>query len=94
MNIVFVGALKGAGDTRFILYTTLGMSGMPIALTWLGIDMLDRGIYWCWTIVTLWVMSIGSIYFGRFLQGRWRSMRVIEHAPQANLEPESTPVLV
>ncbi len=32
----------------------------------------------CWVVVTLWVSALGLIYLGRFLQGRWRLMRVIE----------------
>jgi MATE family multidrug resistance protein len=91
MNIVFVGALKGAGDTRFILFTTLVMSNVPILVTWLGIDVLGIGIYGCWVIVTLWVSTVGLIYLGRFLQGKWRQMRVIESAPELLLPMEAEP---
>jgi MATE family multidrug resistance protein len=78
MNMVFAGALKGAGDTRFILYTTLCMSGVPVLMTWLGIRFAGLGLYWAWVSLTVWVSSIGLIYFGRFVQGKWRDIRVIE----------------
>lgn len=78
MNIVFVGALKGAGDTRFILYTTLAMSGVPLAVTWYGTEVQGMNIYGCWTVVTVWICCLGSIYLARFVHGRWRHMRVIE----------------
>ena len=29
-------------------------------------------------MLTAWVSTLGLIYWGRFLQGRWRHMRVIE----------------
>jgi MATE family multidrug resistance protein len=88
MNIVFVGALKGAGDMRFILLTTVVMSPVPVILAWLGTDLLGLGLYWCWTMVTLWVTGLGVIYMSRFLQGRWRDMRVIEPGlPEADAEP-------
>lgn len=77
MNAVFVGALKGAGDTRFILYTTFISSSVPVFATWAGIE-LGGGLYWCWIVITCWVSGLGLIYFARFLQGKWRNIRVIE----------------
>ena len=78
MNVVFVSALKGAGDTRFILLTSLVTSPPPLLIVWAGIHYGQWGLLPCWVVVTLWVCSLGLIYCGRFLQGRWRHMRVIE----------------
>jgi MATE family multidrug resistance protein len=73
---------------RFILLTTVVMSPVPVILAWLGTDLLGLGLYWCWTMVTLWVTGLGVIYMSRFLQGRWRDMRVIEPGlPEADAEP-------
>lgn len=92
MNIVFVGALKGAGDTRFILFTTFIMSPLPVLLAWIGMDYFDLGLYWCWAMVTFWVCGLGVIYMSRFIQGRWRTMRVIEKGiPE--LDAEAPPEL-
>jgi len=78
MNVVFAGALKGAGDTRFILITSLLLTPAPVAAAWAGIHYLDYGLLWCWVVITLWVCVSGVIYCARFLQGRWRHIRVIE----------------
>jgi MATE family multidrug resistance protein len=86
MNIVFVGALKGAGDTRFILLTSLLMSPGPVLAGWLGIRYFGLGLTWCWLVITLWICILGTIYLGRFLQGRWRHIRVIEPVIVAKLE--------
>ena len=88
MNVVFMSAIRGAGDTRFVLCTSLGTSLVPLTLAWLGIYRLGLGVLWCWTLITLWVCSAGLIYFGRFLQGKWRTMRVIEPAAVAELAVE------
>ena len=80
MNIVFSSAIKGAGDTQFILLTTVAVSGLAVLLTWLGLDLWQQGLTWCWATVTLWVLLLGAIYLARFLQGKWQSMRVIEPA--------------
>ena len=82
LNLIFVSAIKGAGDTRFVLITTVLMAsalgfGSLAAVEWLG-----AGLYGLWTYVTLWLWCLGSIYLLRFMQGRWRTMRVIEPALQ------------
>lgn len=78
MNIVFSSAIKGAGDTRFVLLATLALSGVPVALTWLGLNWFGGGLYWCWVAVSIWVCSLGIVFWLRFLHGPWRRMRVIE----------------
>jgi MATE family multidrug resistance protein len=78
MNIIFVSTLKGAGDTRFILLTSVCMSPPPVLAVWIGIKYFHLGLMWCWVVITVWVILLGLIYFARFLQGRWREMRVIE----------------
>jgi MATE family multidrug resistance protein len=78
LNVVFVSTLKGAGDTRFILVTSACMSPPPVLATWIGIKYYGLGLYWCWIVITAWVILLGIIYFIRFLLGYWREMRVIE----------------
>jgi MATE family multidrug resistance protein len=76
-NLIFVSAIKGAGDTRFVLRVSLIMSPLPVLLCWWGITRLGLGLIWCWWVITGWICALGVIYLCRFLQGRWRQMRVI-----------------
>jgi len=76
--IVFVGAIKGAGDTRFVLRVTLIMAPLLAGATYAAVTSKSVGLYGCWWLVTVWVWIVGLIYFARFQQGRWRQMRVIE----------------
>lgn len=92
-NIVFSFAIKGAGDTRFVLKTTFIMSGMPVAAAWIGIHYFNLGIKWCWLVLAAWILALGVIYLARFLSGYWREMRVIEHAPLPDVAPEATATL-
>jgi MATE family multidrug resistance protein len=78
MNVIFVGTLKGAGDTRFILTTSVWVTPLPLLATWFGIHYFDGGLMWCWWVVTAWICLLGVIYISRFWQGHWRHMRVIE----------------
>ena len=79
--IVFSGALKGAGDTRFIFFVSIVMGVFLVAGAWIALQMPSHRLYWCWTVITLWVWLMGMIFFVRFLQGKWRDMRVIEQEP-------------
>jgi MATE family multidrug resistance protein len=88
LQIVLVGALRGAGDTRFILLaagslTTLAIAGGSLA-QYLG-QWRESGmaLWGWWWVMTLWIILLAAVYLARFLQGRWRLMRVIETEPRA-----------
>lgn len=89
MNIVFSAAIKGAGDTRFVLLVSIAASGVPVAMSWIGIRLLGYGLLWSWLSVTAWVCLLGIIFLLRFIQGRWRSMRVIEKSEVGGRTPAS-----
>jgi MATE family multidrug resistance protein len=80
LNMVFVGAIKGAGDTVFVLRAQFVLAVLLCGGSWLVIEGLQWGLYGSWAFVTLWVWVVGLVYLARFWQGRWRQMRVIEPA--------------
>ena len=77
MQVVFVGAIRGAGDTWFVLGNTIGCSCLALSIGYLGANAYD-GLYWWWGVTTGWVFTMGVTTFARFLHGKWRTMRVIE----------------
>jgi MATE family multidrug resistance protein len=78
VQIVFVGALKGAGDTRFILLATSTISAICVTVGRCGQVWLDWGLYGWWWVLTAWLSTLSLVYLARFLGGKWRLMRVIE----------------
>lgn len=81
-QVIFVSALRGAGDTAFVFLnsTSIPLGSVllaryfrPYAEEW-GVS----GLYWWWGAVTLWLALLFLTFGGRFLHGKWRSMRVIE----------------
>jgi MATE family multidrug resistance protein len=78
MLMVFVSAIKGAGDTRFVLCVSLAMALVLSVLSWLSVEVFRLSVYGCWGLITVWVWILGLTYFARFMQGNWRAMRVIE----------------
>jgi MATE family multidrug resistance protein len=76
--MVFVGTLKGAGDTQFILRVSLVLAAMLAGLSWLAVEVWRTDVYGCWVLVCLWVWIAAAVYAVRFWRGNWRRMRVIE----------------
>ena len=84
LTIIFAAALKGAGDTRFVMYSIILISTFVMVIpSYFAFEIFHASIYVGWTIVTLYVSILGLLFFFRFLGGKWKSMRVIEKIPPA-----------
>lgn len=83
MYFAYSSAVKGAGDTRFVLYASLSLSwgimAVPAYVSW----RLGWGLYAIWSCATVYIVTLGTVFFFRFRGGKWKSMRVIEAAPSA-----------
>lgn len=78
MNVVFSNALRGAGDTLFVTCAALGLSWPILVLpTWAALHY-GWGLYAAWTFASVYIMALATMFWFRFRQGKWRSMRVIE----------------
>lgn len=82
MNIVFFGALKGAGDTLGIMYMLLGglilLLIVPI-LTLKYLGLASPVTYWL--AFTAYVIMLALCAFWRFRRRGWQRIRVVETAP-------------
>jgi MATE family multidrug resistance protein len=82
LNLVFSGAIKGAGDTRFIMWTIGALSlGMMIIPMYLLVEVFGGGLYMAWALATLYISALGLAFMWRYRQGSWKKMRVIEVQP-------------
>ena len=81
-NLVLSGALKGAGDTRFVMiYSVIAAWGFMVPGVLLITFVLDGGILllWAWVMTYIMVLAIGYIY--RFWTGKWKSIQILETPP-------------
>lgn len=84
MVIIYMGALKGAGDIYFVMWT-LGLAALGILIVpfWVGLEVLGLGLHFLWGCVVLYVAVLGLAFRWRFKRGAWQRMRVIETTPMA-----------
>ena len=84
MCVIFSSGIRGAGDTRFVMFLVVGFSVFGLALPiFITLGLFNLGVYAAWTILTLYIVILGFAFLSRFLGGKWKSMRVIEKAEQA-----------
>ena len=83
VQIVFVSAIKGAGDTMFVVVITIlsaigFLAAGKVADGFIVGGETERSVFWWWWCLTGWIVFLSVAYLSRFLQGKWRKMTVIE----------------
>ena len=77
--LILSGALKGAGDTHFVMrYHAACAWGMlvPGQLLLILYFKVDHLVSWAWTL--LYVTLLGGGYTWRFFSGRWKEIKLLE----------------
>jgi MATE family multidrug resistance protein len=78
-QVVLAGALRGAGDTWFVL-VAFALNSMAVAIIGLlGSGLMEDGLSWWWIVLTGWVVSLALTMTARFLSGAWQTKRLLEN---------------
>lgn len=85
-NIIFSATLKGAGDTRFVMFMSIGLGLMLLVVPSILTVKLGWGLYTIWFFATAYVTVLAVAFLLRVVAGRWKHMRVIEKSPLAIIE--------
>ncbi len=76
--IIYTGALKGAGDTRFVMILSASLSVFALMLpSWVMVVFLKTGIYAAWATMALFVFLYAILSYYRFRAGRWMQLKCI-----------------
>jgi putative MATE family efflux protein len=77
ISFVLAGALRGAGDTRPVLYiTTIALWLVRLPLAYLLTTTADLGLAGVWTAANLdWLVRSGLLWWW-FRRGRWKTISV------------------
>ena len=78
MYFTFVGALKGDGDRRFIMWS-IGLATLVVMVLPLTVIVVftDGGLVACWINLTMYVVTLFAVTLWRYRQGQWQKTRVI-----------------
>ena len=91
MYILFTAALKGAGDTRYVMYASIALSWVLMVLpAFVGTVFYDADVYVLWSFLCFFIIVSGIAFYLRFRGAKWKQMRVFEEA-RAGIEEESAP---
>jgi multidrug resistance protein, MATE family len=78
MFIIYSGALKGAGDTKFAMWA-------QIAIAWIFFvppvyfitEYFHLGLYAAWSWAVVYVITLGLVFLFRFRSGYWKTIDMI-----------------
>lgn len=77
VQMVYSGALRGAGDTRGILWITLsGFVVVRLGLTYILAIMLDYGLIGAWIAMGIDLYFRASLMLLRFKKGQWKLLKL------------------
>lgn len=86
-QLVFAGALRGAGDTRWTMIISVTLHWLMAIGMVFAIRVFQLPPLRIWTFFIGFVVTLGIVIVLRYRGGKWRSIRVIEEIPP-DLEPE------
>ncbi len=78
-QLIIAGALRGAGDTWFVLGAGFVVSVLMLTIGMWGEGrfITTDGLHWWWWTITIWVWLLAASMTARFIQGRWKRMRMV-----------------
>ena len=92
--LVLVAALKGAGDTQYIMKSMIFFSCVLLIIpSYIVVEVLHLGLYSAWSVITFYICFLGMYFLRRYRKGLWKTMRVIEHPIPTPTLIEETPIV-
>lgn len=76
--IVFVGALRGAGDTLWAMGYHVSLHWLAAGTLYAGTRFLGLGAVHAWALVIAVFMLFSGLAWARYRAGKWRSIHVVD----------------
>ena len=84
--VAFCGALRGAGDTFWAMYTSVSLHWLIVAILAVMLKVLHTSPEAAWVTMIAWFMLFSLVFWLRYRSGKWRHIRVI-HNPTEDQVP-------
>lgn len=79
MFILYNSAIKGAGDTKFSMWMGVILAWALFAIpSYIALRVFHASVWTLWTILLVYVIIAGTLFYARYRHGKWQKMRVIE----------------
>jgi MATE family multidrug resistance protein len=77
--IIFNGALKGAGDTKFTMWAQITIAWIFfVPPVYIMTKYLGMGLFAAWIWMLVYVIVIGTVFWLRFRSGHWKTISVLD----------------
>lgn len=76
LQLILAGALRGAGDTWFVLGSGIVASATALIIGFLW-EPTENRLQWWWWMITFWICLLAVLMLARFMQGSWKRMRMV-----------------
>ena len=90
-NIIFASSIRGAGDTKFVMIASVAAIWATVTIPGMIAVKLGAGVVVLWSLIIVHKFVSFSVFFIRFLQGKWKNMRVIEQTAAVVVSPSQPP---
>ena len=79
INVIYMGVLKGAGDSRFIMWN-MGLAAVFFLFipVWVGVMYFGLGLYFSWICITFYIFMLSLMIFTRYYKGKWKTIQIIK----------------
>ena len=79
INIIFSSAIKGAGDTAYVMKILITLSVFAAAVPiYTAVIVFGAGVYLGWSIMVIYSLILALSFYLRYKTYKWKNMRVIE----------------
>lgn len=79
LSFVLAGTLAGAGDTRYIMWTTLGCAlCLMILPAGIGVVALGWDLPRAWCCPTAYIVGLSLVILARYRRGPWRRLKLVK----------------
>jgi MATE family multidrug resistance protein len=76
-QLILAGALRGAGDTQFVMRISISLHWVFAAVAWYAIKIAEIPPISMWMIFIVFVITLGVAMFLRYRFGRWRELSLV-----------------